>query len=405
MHYLGIDVAKHTHVGAMLGELDGGRKVKTLSFGNDEAGFARLWKAVQEAGADDVVAGMESTGSYWLPLCTYLRARGVKVKVFNPLTTSAMRRALGMDAKTDRVDSVLIARMLRYGDLGGSCHEDGPYARLKRLCRMRQELSDEIGRCKVAVLTLLDSTFPEYRGLWSDMFCASSRAVLDFSCDPATLATVSVRRLEGMLDKASRGRCPKDKASRIHEAASSSVGVDLFRDVDQMAVRHYLQRIDMSQRELASWDAMVTDMYDSFGCTVHTIDGMSKVRAACILAEVGDVSQFPRPGNLVSFAGIDPKVSQSGQSKACGMHISKKGSAYLRHSLHLASLSMLGHNQALADFYHYLVDDRGKDHGVALVAMQRKILNICFRLMNDGSVYHMEPFVKPQDRTGRSSPS
>ena len=48
-----------------------------------------------------------------------------------------------------------------------------------------------------------------------------------------------------------------------------------------------------------------------------------------IAAEIGDVARFPGPRNLIGFAGLAPRVAQSGQSSRTGA-LSKAGSRALR---------------------------------------------------------------------------
>ena len=68
----------------------------------------------------DVVVGLEATGAYWLTLHAWLRrwatARGgtlAKLLVLNPLQTRAFRNASLRGSKTDRIDAVAIARLVR----------------------------------------------------------------------------------------------------------------------------------------------------------------------------------------------------------------------------------------------------------------------------------------------------
>lgn len=69
MQYIGVDIAKHTHVAAS--ELDDGAPHgRPFSFPNTEKGFAGLLQRFDELGAtpDDCLIIMESTGHYWMAL-------------------------------------------------------------------------------------------------------------------------------------------------------------------------------------------------------------------------------------------------------------------------------------------------------------------------------------------------
>ena len=62
---------------------------------------------------------------------------------------------------------------------------------------------------------------------------------------------------------------------------------------------------------------------------IQAIHGVGRVLAAVFVAEIGDVSRFPTPGSLCSWAGLTPKHRES-DAKAQRGHITKKGSTLVR---------------------------------------------------------------------------
>ena len=59
------------------------------------------------------------------------------------------------------------------------------------------------------------------------------------------------------------------------------------------------------------------------------IPGIGLVTSATVVAEVWDVSRFPSPRRLGSWAGLTPREYSSGEHTRRG-HISKQGSRWLR---------------------------------------------------------------------------
>jgi transposase len=60
-----------------------------------------------------------------------------------------------------------------------------------------------------------------------------------------------------------------------------------------------------------------------------TIPGVAELLALTIASEIGDISRFPSPRKLVGYAGLAPRVKQSGQRSHTG-RLSKAGPATLR---------------------------------------------------------------------------
>lgn len=66
---------------------------------------------------------------------------------------------------------------------------------------------------------------------------------------------------------------------------------------------------------------------------IQSIPGIGGKIAATILSEIGEIDRFNHPKKLVAFAGVDPRVFESGKFTATINRISKRGSSRLRHTL------------------------------------------------------------------------
>lgn len=116
-----------------------------------------------------------------------------------------------------------------------------------------------------------------------------------------------------------------------------------------------------------------------------TITGVSLVAAATIWAAIGDPQRFPNAKKLTRYAGLDPSVHQSGESRYT-YHISKNGSPLLRTTLVEVAQVVARHDiGALRAFY---LRKRGRlGHKKAIVALARKILIVAWRMLLTGEVY------------------
>jgi transposase len=107
-----------------------------------------------------------------------------------------------------------------------------------------------------------------------------------------------------------------------------------------------------------------------------SIPGIGELSAAKIITLIGDVARFPNASALVAFAGLDPRVRQSGDMRA-PRRISKRGNPLLRATLFLNASVAVRYPGPLHDFYHRL-REAGKVHRVAIVACMNKLLRIVY---------------------------
>ncbi len=143
-----------------------------------------------EAGVppDNAIIGMESTGHYRLAIYSFLVGQGFTIKIINPIVTDSYRNMSVRKAKTDQIDAVVIAKVLRLGE-----HKEFPTVNeqtlaLRQLCRFRACEVDLCSDLKRKSFALLDQIFPEYEKLFSDTFGAASREVLLNYSTPAELS-------------------------------------------------------------------------------------------------------------------------------------------------------------------------------------------------------------------------
>lgn len=144
MFYLGVDVSK-AKLDCMLLDTSSG-KVKSKSILNTPAGFGQLleWLVKQKAPTPHVV--MEPTGMYHEGAALALADAGLTVSLVNPAQLRAFAHGLGVKTKTDKADSVVLAR---YGATQNPAPWQPPSAsarRLKALLTRRDAVADDLQR-------------------------------------------------------------------------------------------------------------------------------------------------------------------------------------------------------------------------------------------------------------------
>lgn len=111
-HYIGIDVSKAKLDLAWLKDIDK-NKVKTKVFKNEHTDYPNLinWlKANVTEELSDLHITVEATGVYHENLAYHLHDTGLNVSIVNPAFVRSYADSLGSRHKTDKKDSILLAR-------------------------------------------------------------------------------------------------------------------------------------------------------------------------------------------------------------------------------------------------------------------------------------------------------
>lgn len=388
MIYAGVDIAKADHVIAAVDET-GAEVARPMAFKNTEAGFERCvaWLESIAQTEDDVFVGMEATGHYWMACFAYLTAAGYRACVVNPMQVSAMRRLKGLSGvKNDRIDSFLIAETLRQGNYDETRLATDEVQALKQLTRYHQGLKQELATVKTQAICVLDAYFPEYAGLFSDMFGAASLKVLSECPTPSEVARKRASSIAKMLSEGSHGRLGADRAARVKAAARSSVGIRLGEDAASFQIKTMVSQIEFLNATIAKVEREVEGLLERVEPNITTIPGVSTTTGAQIVAEIGDVKRFKNAASIVKYAGLNSGVDESGKFSAEGVPITKQGSPYLRRSLWLAANRARQFDPRLKAFYDKKRRE-GKPHRVAVTACARKLCHVVYAVMRDGEPY------------------
>jgi len=120
---------------------------------------------------------------------------------------------------------------------------------------------------------------------------------------------------------------------------------------------------------------------------VQTIEGVGPLIAAVFVAEIGDVTRFPSPSQLCSWAGLTPKHRES-DTKVVRGKITKQGSRLVRWAAIEAISKQRGGAKLRADF-NAIAARRGKQK--ANVAVARKLLTLVYYGLRDHEIRCLQP--------------
>jgi transposase len=380
MFYVGIDIAKQSHVAAILSS-DGEVITEPFSFSNDFEGFNHLACKLSPYEISSTIVGLESTSHYGDNLVNFLFHKGYRVCVINPIQTASLRKNRIRKTKTDKVDSFVIAKALMLDNYRCISEKDIDTITLKQLCRARKNLMKSRSRCKIQLVAYMDQLFPEFQYFFSSgIHIHTSYALLKIHSFPNEIAAMHLTKLTNLLSKNSHAHFGKPQAIALRDLAARSVGSGskaLCIPVSQCiaSIEHY-------DAQISEIDDAITEIMERLCSVIMTIPGIGAINGAMILGEIGNIHRFSAPHKLLAYAGLDPTVHQSGNFQAKRTRMSKRGSKVLRHGLMNAAFNAVRYTSTFRQYYD-AKRAQGRLHYNALGHVAGKLVRVVFKMLSE----------------------
>ena len=388
MIYVGIDVAKNKHQCCIVNE-KGDVVVKSFAIKNSLEGFSWLIQRINDANVskDDVTVGLEDTGHYSENLINFL-SHYYEIKTINPLLIAKQRRAQTLrKTKTDSIDSLEIAQMLRSGT-GFKPALIISYNReeLKGLTRYRKTLVQERTRKKVSVKRLINIMFPEIEQCFRNSQIKTVRELLFVYPGVNYLRNCRLSSLKQTLKKASRGHYGEDMAMRLRDIAKQSIGK--VSETKSYELKATLKRIKELDNEITELEEKIEKIVIADNPPMLTIPGIGIISAAIIIGEVGDFSRFGSADKVLAYAGMAPTIYQSGMYTNNRCKMEKRGSKSLRSAIFLATRMVCNNNEEYYRYLHKKIAE-GKHYFVAISHAARRLIRLIYALETEHRPYEM----------------
>lgn len=387
MIYAGIDIGKGKHCIAAISET-AEVLLKPAFVEQNHESYEAVAARLRELGrCSEVKIGMEASGHYWTHFFHFLTEAGWTVELFNPVLSNTQGRCHLRGRKTDKDDALAIAKTLRDGGYTPWAIPSDEHAKLKLLCRQRSFVTSELSNAKRRLGGLLDLAFPEFAALFGDPYGKAPVAVLREAPSAKVLAGVSERKLSAILSKNSGGRHGLDLARKLRKAAQNSIAHAQHSQELASIIRGMLDQLAFFEEQIRQLETRIQEVFETIDNPIREIPGIGEKTAPVILSEFGDLSRFQGGyKKLLAFAGLDPRIRQSGNWKGT-VKMSKRGSPALRTALFQAASMGRLHNPDLQAIYHHHRRTKGKNHRVAISHVARKIVQIIWATCRNQSPF------------------
>lgn len=300
------------------------QSVREERFGTDDLGLENLGYAVRNAEC------VLEAGSTCYSVYDFLVKRGIKVTVADP----RLVRSLSGLKKTDKVDAKRLALMLKAGIIP-QAHIPTHEVRLDRdLVRQHIALTKQ--------------------------------------------KTREINRLKALL---LRYRIKPGTKNLYGKRANWLETIQVPQELRLVLEQHIESiRLLVAQRKKVDTQIETKAGGNKDGARLVSIPGVGWFTAHVVIAVVDGIHRFPSIEQLVSYAGLAPRVYQSGETHYSGK-ISKTGRAELRWALIQAAWSSVRHSKRFRKKYLKLKRKHGKKK--AIVAVARKLLATMYSMLKN----------------------
>lgn len=391
---LAVDVAKDKSTYGLFGWKDGDlvTEIRPFDVKHTAEGFACLWKRLEGYDRNEIECFMEATGGLQLLDCFQLMKNGFSAPiVVNPIYVKQNKGNSLRKLKTDPADCRKIART--YFEKKYQCSAELTQEQLERrkLSRMIESYVFDLSEKKVSLREAIHKTFPELENLrifeGDRFFGASCLNLLEHFSSAEEIAERRVDAIESVMVSERHLKSYGENARMIKEAArksTASCGKDSVEAKVEVRMLVSDMRILMARIEELE-NILIDQMKDDILFrVVNSFDGIGKITAAHITAEIGSVDNFMKVSKLLAFAGIEPRQDDSGDVEDNYGRITKCGNPHLRKSLFVAVKTIImqfargGGEKSIAEYYKKMHSQRGKHYYASMVACMNKLLRKIF---------------------------
>jgi transposase len=345
----------------------GGQKQFIRDFGTTSRDLLELgdWLASHQV----TIAAMESTGVFWKPVWNLLEDR------FELMLVNAQHIKQVPGRKSDVKDCAWIAQLLEHGLLKASFVPPRPQRELRDLTRQRTQVLRDRARVVNRIHKTLQDGNIKLSSVAADIAGKSGRRVLGALAE----GKMTPEQMAGLVDERM-----KKKTQQMIEALHGRM-----RDHHRFMLKELLGQIDYLDGMIDTFDGRIVEVMSPLELEavkrLDVIPGFDTRTGQNVIAEIGtDMSRFPTPQHLSSWAGMCPGSHESAGKRKSGR--TRKANPWLRVTLAQAAWgASRTHDSYYNAQFHRLVKRRGKKR--AQIAVGHSLLETVYCMLSRSTQY------------------
>ena len=386
---MGIDVSKGRSI-VTIRKPGNNVIMKPQNFKHTKSGINSLINIIKELDGETRVC-LECTGRYHEPVASWLHNVGIFVSAVNPLLIKGFGGDSIRTPKTDKADAVKIARYTldKWNNLKEYTHTDDVRNQLKTMNRQFDFYIKQKTAMKNNLIAILDQTYPGVNKFFtSEPRRDGSQKWVDFVFTFWHVNCVCSTSIEEFSSKY-KDWCKTNgyifnakKAADIYKTSLDFITVLPMNDITKTIVQQAVNMLNEASKIVELFRSEMNKIASTLPeyPIVISMYGVGRTLGSQLIAEIGDVTRFEKRSSLTAFAGVDPKVNESGDKKSRNVPTTKKGSPFLRKTL-FQIMTCLLQTQNINDPVYAFIDKKrreGKPYYLYMTAGANKLLRIYF---------------------------
>ena len=355
---IGIDIAKHKHYACAID--DRGRVLqKSFPIYQTREGFEGFYQRLlilkNTHNKKDILIGFEPTGHYWMNLAHFLTHYGIPYVMVNPMHVNRSKELDdNLQTKNDQKDALVIARLMKDGRFSYPRILKGIEAELRNGATLRSKMQEDLNALQNRIIRWLDRFFPEYTDVFKN-FGKMAYASLEMTPLPGDIQGKSPEELLFLYRQVDGLKSPQlPKAKQLVQAAQDSIGLTEGVMMAKFEIATLLSQYKLIQAQLDELSAHLEALAQQMPDYVYlaSVPGIGATTIVDLLSEVGSLSQYEHPRQLIKLAGLTLRENSSGKQRG-QKRISKRGRRKLRALLFRVMMPLIKHNKAFKNLHEY----------------------------------------------------
>jgi len=388
-----IDYAKKDHV-AMFCNGNGDILRKPFSVKNSPDGIKHLIEQVtrscrhKKINPQHVFFGGEDVNSYAENFVNTLQSKGWLVVGVNAHDAKLQRANL--QASTDRLDLMGIATMLINKRANCYLSPSGIYRNLRTLVRHRRKLVVMSTEVRNQMHAIVDRLFPGFLDRRKSGIVPFTQSSLYLMQDRFSAHQIRRRRQQKLIEILKRfgTQHPNATAVKLQQYAATVLKTpDDHISTLQLSLSQHVKHLKCLQDTIGQLEKEIAlCLAQTQGAFLTSIGGIGIVLAAGVTAEIGNPVEQKPINNLISYAGIIPRVKQSGgpEGRTYTGSVAKRCNRILKDYVVRSAfhIGFYGPADLMADYKRRDASGQHADFG-----MGRRFLRMAMCLMRNSQIY------------------